>query len=111
MGLVADDDLLSAVDIDRIPVETLLFQTGYLAVVGEKRDVEALLYQLDYPNYEVKRNLNALLLTTMAPDVEVAAESRELRRLMRTNDFAGVENLFRTFLAGNEWYASTRMAG
>ena len=112
-GLVADDDLLSTFDVDRIPVETLLFQTGYLTIVGEERDAEARLYRLDYPNQEVKRSLNELLLTAMAPDVPVAAESRELRRLMRTDDFAGVERLFRAFLASipNEWYANTGMAG
>ena len=112
-GMFADDDLLSAIDVDRIPVEALLFQTGYLTIVGEERDEEALHYRLDYPNREVKRSLNALLLTAMAPDVAVAAESRELRRLMRTNDFAGVERLFRAFLASipNEWYANTGMSG
>ncbi len=111
--LVADDDLLSAIDIDRIPVETLLFQTGYLTIVGEEQDEGVRLFRLDYPNREVKRSLNALLLKAMAPDVAVAAESRELRRLMRTNDFAGLERLFRAFLASipNEWYANTGMAG
>ncbi len=109
--LVANDDLLSAIDVDRIPVETLLFQTGYLTIAGEERDEDLRLYRLDYPNQEVKRSLNALLLRTMAPDVAVAAESRELRRLMRTNDFAGLERRFRAFLASNEWYANTGMAG
>ena len=112
-GMIADDDLLSAIDVDRIPVEALLFQTGYLTIVGEEPDEDALLYRLDYPNHEVKRSLNALLLEAMAPDVAVAAESRELRRLMRANDFAGLERLFRAFLASipNEWYANTGMAG
>ncbi len=111
--LVADDDLLSAIDIDRIPVEALLFQTGYLTIVGEEQDEGVRFYRLDYPNQEVKRSLNALLLKAMAPDVAVAAESRELRRLMRTNDFAGLERRFRAFLASipNEWYANTGMAG
>ncbi len=111
--LVADDALLSAIDVDRIPVEALLFQTGYLTIVDEERDEDTRLYRLDYPNQEVKRSLNALLLKAMAPEVTVAAESRELRRLMRANDFAGLENLFRAFLASipNEWYANTGMAG
>ncbi len=110
-GMFADDDLLSAIDIDRIPVEALLFQTGYLTIVGEEPDEDAPLYRLDYPNHEVKRSLNALLLEAMAPDATVAAES--LRRLMRTNDFAGLERRFRAFLASipNEWYANTGMAG
>ena len=112
-GMVANARLLSAVDVDRIPVETLLFQTGYLTVVGEEAADGGSLYRLDYPNQEVKRSLNELLLETMAPDVTVEAESRELRRLMRTNDFAGLERLFRAFLASipNEWYANTGMAG
>ncbi len=112
-GMIADDELLSAIDVDRIPVEALLFQTGYLTIVDEKQDEDAPLYRLDYPNQEVKRSLNALLLKAMAPDVAVAAESRELRRLMRTNDFAGLERQFRALLASipNEWYANTGMAG
>ncbi len=109
--MIADDDLLSAIDVDRIPVEALLFQTGYLTVADEKRDEDAPLYRLDYPNHEVKRSLNALLLEAMAPDVAVATESRELRRL--ANDFAGLERRFRAFLASipNEWYANTGLAG
>ena len=112
-GMIADDALLSAIDIDRIPVEALLFQTGYLTIADEELDDDALLYRLDYPNHEVRRSLNALLLEAMAPDVAVAAGSRELRRLMRANDFAGLERLFRAFLASipNEWYANTGMAG
>ncbi len=112
-GIFANDDLLSAIDIDRIPVETLLFQTGYLTIADENLDEDAPLYRLDYPNQEVKRSLNALLLETMAPDIAVAAESRKLRCLMRANDFAGVERLFRAFLASipNEWYANTGLAG
>ncbi len=111
--LAAGDDLLSVIDVDSIPVEALLFQTGYLTIVDEERDEDTHLYRLDYPNQEVKRSLNALLLKAMAPDVAVAAGSRELRRLMRANDFAGLENLFRAFLASipNEWYANTGIAG
>ncbi len=112
-GAVTNATLLSALDVDRIPVETFLFQTGYLTIADEKRDGDALLYRLDYPNQEVKRSLNELLLQTMAPGVAVAAESQELRRLMRANDFAGLERQFRTLLASipNEWYANTGMAG
>ncbi len=112
-GMFADDDLLSAIDVDRIPVEALLFQTGYLTIADEKRDEDAPLYRLDYPNHEVKRSLNALLLEAMVPDVAVAAEGQELRHLMRTNDFAGLERQFRALLASvpNEWYANTGLAG
>ena len=112
-GSVADDTLLSAFDVDRIEPEALLFQTGYLTIVGEERDGDGSLYTLGYPNHEVRRSLNAVLLRAMAPEFASVAERRNLRRLLRANGFAGVEGLFRAFLAGipNEWYARTGMAG
>ena len=112
-GRVADDTLLSAFDVDRIEPEALLFRTGYLTITGEERDGEGSLYTLGYPNHEVRRSLNAVLLGAMAPGFAAVAERRNLQRLLRANDFAGVEGLFRAFLAGipNEWYARTGMAG
>ena len=112
-GRVADDTLLSAFDVDRIEPEALLFQTGYLTITGEERDGEGSLHTLGYPNREVRRSLNAVLLWAMAPGCAQVEERRNLQRLLRANDFAGVEGLFRAFLAGipNEWYARTGMAG
>ena len=112
-GSVADDTLLSAFDVNRIEPEALLFQTGYLTITGEERDEDGSVYTLGYPNHEVRRSLNAVLLGAMAPEFAPVAERRNLRRLLRANDFAGVEGLFRAFLAGipNEWYARTGMAG
>ena len=110
---MADDTLLSAFDVDRIEPEALLFRTGYLTITGEERDQDGSLHTLGYPNHEVRRSLNAVLLGAMAPEFASVAEGRNLRRLLRANDFAGVEELFRAFLAGipNEWYARTGMAG
>ena len=63
------------------------------------------------PHHEVRRSLNAVLLGAMAPEFAAVAERRNLRRLLRANDFAGVEGLFRAFLAGipNEWYTRIGM--
>ena len=112
-GRVADDTLLSAFDVDRIEPEALLFQTGYLTITGEERDGDGSLYTLGYPNQEVRRSLNAVLLGAMVPGFVAVAEQRNLHRLLQTNDFAGVEELFRAFLAGipNEWYARTGDGG
>ena len=112
-GRVADDTLLSAFDVDRIEPEALLFRTGYLTITGEERDGDESLYTLGHPNREVRRSLNAVLLGAMAPEFAQVAERRNLQRLLLANDFAGVEGLFRAFLAGipNEWYARTGTAG
>ena len=112
-GGVADNMMLSSgFDADRIEPEALLFQTGYLTITGEERDGYETFYMLGYPNHEVRRSLNAVLLGAMAPEFAAVAERRNLQRLLRANDFAGVEGLFRAFLAGipDEWYARTGMA-
>ena len=112
-GRVADDTLPSAFDVDRIEPEALLFRTGYLTITGEERDGDGSLHTLGHPNRGVRRSPNAVLLGAMASGFGQVVERRNLRRLLRANDFAGVEELFRAFLAGipNEWYARMGMAG
>ncbi len=44
--MVADDDLLSTFDVDDISTEALLFQTGYLTIVGEEATDSGGLYRL-----------------------------------------------------------------
>ena len=66
-GLSATDDLLSAFDVDEISAEALLFQTGYLTIVGEDEFDGEQLYRLGYPNHEVRKSLNARLLRAMTP--------------------------------------------
>ena len=97
---VAGDDLLSAFDVEHIATEALLFQTGYLTIVGEASAGGVPVYRLGYPNHEVRQSLNRSLLRAMAPEVSVEAESIRLCRLLRENDFDRLETLFRSFFAG-----------
>ena len=109
---IASDALLSTFDVDRMATEALLFQTGYLTIVGEEDEQGDRIYRLGYPNHEVRRSLNRSLLTAMAPDVSVDAECVHLRQLMRTRDFAGLEALFRAFFAGipHQWHTRNEIA-
>ena len=109
---IASDALLSTFDVDRMATEALLFQTGYLTIVGEEDEQGERVYRLGYPNHEVRRSLNRSLLTAMAPDVSVDAECVHLRQLMRTRDFAGLEALFRAFFAGipYQWHTRNEIA-
>ena len=61
-GLVAGEDLLSAIDVDRIEPEALLFQTGYLTIAEEVQLGADPVYRLGYPNHEVRCSLNRWLL-------------------------------------------------
>ncbi len=106
-GLVADDELLSAFDVDDISTEALLFQTGYLTIVGEEAADGGSLYRLDYPNYEVKLSLNKRLLRAMAPTTgQEATRQAELARLTAEDDPERVRALFEAFFASvpHDWH-------
>ncbi len=56
-------DLLQTFEIECIPLTALLFQTGYLTIAGY--DSESRIYQLKYPNLEVKTAMHRHLLIAL----------------------------------------------
>ena len=70
-------------------------------------------YRPGYPNHEVRRSLNESLLRAMAPDPSrQTASLLRLRQLLGSNDFEGLEALFRSFFAGIpcEWHTRNDIA-
>ena len=111
-GLHADDDLLSAFDVGSEGTEALLFQTGYLTIVAEEELDGYVEYRLGYPNREVRRGLNRGLLDALVPRWRSAGSGVALRRLLAAEDWAGLEALFRKFLAGipHDWHRRNEIA-
>ncbi len=112
-SLHADDELLSAFDVASVATEALLFQTGYLTIVAEEQDPDGVpLYQLGYPNREVRRGLNRGLLDALAPNWRSASSGIALRRVLAAEDWNGLEALFRTLLAGipHDWHRRNDVA-
>ena len=109
---IASDALLSAFDVDRMATEALLFQTGYLTITGEEDAEDEPVHCLGYPNHEVRRSLNGSLLTALAPNVSVEAETIRLRQLLRSNEFSGLEAMFRALFAGipHQWRINNDIA-
>ena len=94
--MTAGEALLSAFDVERISMEALLFQTGYLTIVGEEVRNGLPHYRLGYPNLEVRQSLGGVLLEALLPEaVRREAEDLPLRERMAANDLAGVGELFR----------------
>ena len=107
------DALLSAFDVDRIEPEALLFQTGYLTITGEKDVGGVPLYGLRYPNREVRQSLNEHLLRVMTPhETRRLDASVRLHELLATNDFGGLEALFRALFSSipYEWHTRNDIA-
>lgn len=112
---VAGEDLLSTFDVDFIATEALLFQTGYLTIVGEEdQDVGLPLYRLDYPNLEVRTSLNRVLFRQLARDHSLKQLDRNnLPRLLSDGDLEGMRVLLHELYANipNEWYTNNAIAG
>ena len=93
-GLTGSEALLSTFDVDRTAIEALLFQTGYLTIAGEEDGGRR--YRLRYPNLEVRQSLGEALLGELLPGkAREKAEDPQLPKLLKANDFAGLETLFR----------------
>ena len=69
----ASQSSLGVFDIGLTPIPALMFQTGYLTIVGynERRNS----YQLGYPNYEVQQALQLYLLSIITTLDNEATES------------------------------------
>ena len=100
-GMTAASDLLGAFDVREMSVEALLFQGGYLTIAGTVEDGRRPLYQLDYPNREVRESLNDHLLRALTPEAAYRAlDAGAPARLLEAGDFAGIETLVRALFEG-----------
>ena len=111
--IVASDTLLSTFDIDNIPVEALLFQTGYLTIDSVWYAPGQMEITLKYPNLEVQASLNNCLLQSLTGSLNVPGpQITRLYKLLIERDFVGLKNLFHAFYASiaNDWYRKNEMS-
>ena len=112
-GMLATEDLLSTFDVGEIATEALLFQTGYLTLLGFEDRGGDRFYRLGYPNREVRQSLNKSLLGYLVKDrSRQARNSLRLYDLLETADFGGLEQLFHALFAGipYEWHSPNEIA-
>ena len=106
-GMAGSEALLSAFDVEEMSVEALLFQTGYLTILGEEDRAGRTRYRLGYPNREVRQSLNERLLMALLPEApRRLADDGPLRELLAADDFAGLEAFLRAVFAGipHQWH-------
>ena len=112
-GMLATDELLSTFDVGDIATEALLFQTGYLTLLGHEDRAGDRFYRLGYPNREVRQSLNKSLLGYLVKDrSRQARNSLRLHDLLEAADFGGLERLFHALFAGIpfEWHSRNEIA-
>ena len=111
--MVATEQLLSAFDVEHIAAEALLFQTGYLTIVGEENPDGRTRFRLGYPNREVRQGLNDHLLSALLPETRGLLEHGDaLRKALSEADFANLELLIRSLFAGipYNWHVNNPIA-
>ena len=106
-GMVTTDELLSTFDVGDIATEALLFQTGYLTIVGEEWDDEDQYYRLGYPNREVRKSFNLAVLRHLVQNRSLNTKNAShLRRLLENADVVGLRRLLHSLFAGipHDWH-------
>ena len=87
----SSSELVSAFEVGDISTEALMFQVGYLTLVGEKNLGGNILLTLTYPNREVRSALTCNILN----DPQKAVQSRfALHEALEANDFERIREIF-----------------
>jgi hypothetical protein len=105
--LVVAETLLSSFDVEHIPIEALLFQTGYLTIDRVRHIPGLQQVQLRYPNLEVRTSLNGLLLQSLTgSDTAYSIQAPRLYDALLENNLTGLKAIFHAFFAtiAHDWY-------
>lgn len=100
------DSIMDSFDVEDISIENLLFQTGYLTIKGEYEIGGRKVYQLDYPNFEVKVALNDHLLQYLTDKKQTGDIYLNIFEAFASNNLKKFEQLLKSFYASipYEWY-------
>ncbi len=103
--------LLSTFEIGHYPLEALLFQTGYLTIVGEEERASGTYYRLDYPNWEVELSLHQGLLLYVTGNSQAVEQGEQLLGLLGAGEVDGFAAELRAYLAGipHPWHDQGRL--
>ncbi len=109
--IVVGEELLRTFDIDNMPIEALLFQTGYLTIKAVTSRGQTIAYRLSYPNYEVKYSLNNSLAVIASNQSAKDRLIGCLLNVLETDDFKRLELILSSHFASipNDWYRNNHI--
>ena len=96
-------DLLDTFDVYTMPIETLLFQSGYLTVKEERVTPRGITYRLEIPNYEVRQSLNREFLFNYLKSVSRKDEEEYANKVwlaLEKKDVDGFLHVIKALFAG-----------
>lgn len=111
--IVASGQLLSTFEVEQIPLESLMFQAGYLTIGRRLSKGHQTLYQLTYPNLEVYQSFHDSLLLdwTGGYSTQGTAQAR-LYDLLEAHDWEGMGRLLSGFFESipHQWHTNNPIA-
>ena len=112
-NIKASERTIGSFDVDRLEIETLLFQTGYLTIKSVRKIINTNQFILGYPNSEVKQSLtDSLLYFLTSATVEKENNKFAIFEAISNNDFDLLKRTFHAFFASipHEWYRKNQIS-
>jgi hypothetical protein len=109
---IINEELLGSFDLDNIPAEALLFQTGYLTIRRTLLLGDRLSFELGYPNREVRLSLNEHLLRHLTPArSKPATFSAQIYQALAATKPEDLRGLLERFFASipHDWYRNNHL--
>jgi hypothetical protein len=88
-NLEVSEQLLNTFDVGNIPIESLMFQTGYLTIKKTATIFNQVIHTLSYPNFEVKNAFNQYLIGYVT-EHRFQPDARLYKTLLE-DDFTGLK--------------------
>ncbi len=96
----ATDESLNSFDVDRIELEALLWQTGYLTILEKYRERNRIKYRLGVPNLEIQFSLNDLFIDVLTEQKrEKMGFQDQLHDMILKGDMEGLQKVVKTLFA------------
>ena len=95
------ETMLDSIEIDKLTIEPLLFQTGYLTIKDIPVTAGIPVYHLDIPNYEVREAFNVHVLSALTENGDVRTGQMRLAvgRALLAGDLPKTLEILRGFFA------------
>lgn len=120
-SLTVNKDMLDSFDIDKIAIETLLFQAGYLTIKEKYERFDKVKYKLKVPNHEIQMSLNDYIISDYLQAIDNVQKAafgdkvidsllnRDIKKFIDLIDslFAGIAYSSIQDICKYEWYYSS----
>ena len=112
-SIKASESIIGSFDVDRLEIETLLFQTGYLTIKDVRKIANINQFTLGYPNAEVRQSLtDSVLYYLTSSTVDRENNKFAIFEALSNNDFGLLKTTFHAFFASipHDWYRKNEIA-